>query len=358
MNRLGDARQHAIVPDRRVLPARRARARELGGHLGRHRHADGRRALLRRDGGARADERRTRAGSARARARGARRRAGAARRLARAALPAARDASRRSARSTWSRSRRRSTSIRACARTTPPTRAQLVDLFGAPERWASTTTSIVWARVETLLPSFTSETEFTLVVPCTYDLEVTSAKYLDALPDGEVPLSFHFSGRIFYRGEDGRLQIVLTPWTSATLPHAGRGLAAHDRPPLPGQRLHPAAGRHAAGAGAAPGDGRASRRSTARSPTCSDGPSRDRRARRLAALRGLRALPVHARSRQERDPHPVRHRLPGRLRARLRPPAGAGAGARRRPAGRGRRSASCRRAASATRRSSDASRSA
>jgi hypothetical protein len=97
----------------------------------------------------------------------------------------------------------------------PGTREQLVDLFGAPERWAATTSSIVWARVESLLPSFTGELEFTLVVPCTYDLEVAFAKYLDALPDGEVPLSFHFSGRIFYRGEDGRLQIVLTPWTSA-----------------------------------------------------------------------------------------------------------------------------------------------
>jgi hypothetical protein len=96
------------------------------------------------------------------------------------------------------------------------TRARLVDLFGTPERWASTTSAIVWARVEALLPSFSSELEFTLVVPCTYDLEVTSAKYLDALPDGEVPLSFHFSGRIFYRGEDGRLQIVLTPWSTAT----------------------------------------------------------------------------------------------------------------------------------------------
>jgi hypothetical protein len=97
----------------------------------------------------------------------------------------------------------------------PETRERLVDLFGAPERWAATTASIVWARVETLLPSFSSELDFTLVLPCTYDLEVASARYLDALPDGEVPLSFHFSGRIFYRGEDGRLQIVLTPWTSA-----------------------------------------------------------------------------------------------------------------------------------------------
>ncbi|HEY1479129.1 MAG TPA: DUF6084 family protein [Gaiellales bacterium] len=96
------------------------------------------------------------------------------------------------------------------------TRALLVDLFGTPDRWAATTTSIVWARVESLLPSFSSQVELSLPVPCTYDLEVASAKYLDALPDGEVPLSFHFSGRIFYRGGDGRLQIVLTPWTSAS----------------------------------------------------------------------------------------------------------------------------------------------
>ena len=63
-------------------------------------------------------------------------------------------------------------------------------------------------------------------MPCSYDLEVAAAKYLDALPDGEVPLAFHFSGRIFYRGEDGRLQIVLTPWTLGELPAAGRRLAA------------------------------------------------------------------------------------------------------------------------------------
>jgi hypothetical protein len=95
------------------------------------------------------------------------------------------------------------------------TRALLVDLFGAPERWAATTTSLVWGRVESLVPSFTGQVEFALPVACTYDLEVATAKYLAALPDGEVPLSFHFSGRIFYRGEDGRLQIVLAPWTSA-----------------------------------------------------------------------------------------------------------------------------------------------
>ena len=94
-------------------------------------------------------------------------------------------------------------------------RALLVDLFGEPERWAATTTSIVLAQVDVLVPSFTGTTEFTVPVPCNYDLEVASTKYLYALPDGEVPLSFHFSGRIFYRGEGGRLQVVMVPWVSA-----------------------------------------------------------------------------------------------------------------------------------------------
>jgi hypothetical protein len=98
----------------------------------------------------------------------------------------------------------------------PETRELLVDLFGTPERWAATTTSIVWAEVDRLVPSFTGATEFELPVPCTYDLEVTASKYLYALPDGEVPLSFHFSGRIFYRGDDGRLQVVMAPWSTAT----------------------------------------------------------------------------------------------------------------------------------------------
>ena len=46
------------------------------------------------------------------------------------------------------------------------------------------------------------ETLVELNVPCTYDFEVTAAKYLQALGDGDVPLEFLFSGTVFYTGRE------------------------------------------------------------------------------------------------------------------------------------------------------------
>jgi hypothetical protein len=92
-------------------------------------------------------------------------------------------------------------------------RERLVELFGAPERWGATTHPLQWARVESLVPSFTGQTMLSVEVPCTYDLEVVSAKYFDSLSGGEVPLSFNFNGTVLYRGEDDRLQVVLVPWS-------------------------------------------------------------------------------------------------------------------------------------------------
>ena len=43
-------------------------------------------------------------------------------------------------------------------------------------------------------------------------MEVASAKYLNGLPDGEVPLAFNFNGTVHYRGDGGRLQMSLIPW--------------------------------------------------------------------------------------------------------------------------------------------------
>ena len=91
-------------------------------------------------------------------------------------------------------------------------RERLVELFGPPERWSSTTQTLRWAQVEALVPGFHDRTRFEIDVPCTYDLEVASAKYFDALEDGEAPLRFHFTGSVFYCGENGRLQLVRVPW--------------------------------------------------------------------------------------------------------------------------------------------------
>lgn len=93
------------------------------------------------------------------------------------------------------------------------TRRKLTDLFGAPERWAATTHPFQWARVESLVPGFTGATSFAVDVPCTYDMEVAATKYFSALPDGEVPLTFHFSGMALYRGDEDRLQVRPVPWS-------------------------------------------------------------------------------------------------------------------------------------------------
>ena len=62
------------------------------------------------------------------------------------------------------------------------------------------------------MPRFEGAAEFSLTVPCTYDLELSAAKYFYSLPDGEIPLSFHFSGTILYSGA-GPVQIAMVPWS-------------------------------------------------------------------------------------------------------------------------------------------------
>jgi hypothetical protein len=113
-------------------------------------------------------------------------------------------------------------------------RDRLAELFGPPAGWAPSTQGLSWARVGAVVPGFVLSTAFTIEVPCTYDLEVASAKYFHALADpqpasrnppwrgaggglrgagGEVPLSFHFNGTVFYRGPGDRLQVAPVPWS-------------------------------------------------------------------------------------------------------------------------------------------------
>jgi hypothetical protein len=88
----------------------------------------------------------------------------------------------------------------------------LVDLFGAPDRWAETLRTVPWTRATLVVPPFHGSTLAQLDIPCTYDFEVASARYLASLRDGDVPLELLFSGSVFVLGADGRLQMTRIAW--------------------------------------------------------------------------------------------------------------------------------------------------
>src|SRR6516165_908864 len=89
---------------------------------------------------------------------------------------------------------------------------RLHDLFGDTSRWADTVKPIQ----STMVPAFTSLAEIGLQVPCTYDLEVASARYLQGLDDGTIPLLFLFSGTVFTApaGSATGFSVELIPWSS------------------------------------------------------------------------------------------------------------------------------------------------
>ena len=90
---------------------------------------------------------------------------------------------------------------------------RLNDLFGDTSRWAETVKPIQLATVSTMVPGFTSVTETELQVPCTYDLEVASARYLEALDDGTIPLLLLFSGTVFIANGEA-FSVELIPWSA------------------------------------------------------------------------------------------------------------------------------------------------
>ena len=95
------------------------------------------------------------------------------------------------------------------------TREDLFELFGEPQRWPATTRSFLWCHATTLVHSFTGAITFGMEVPCTADLETTASRYIEALPDGDVPLSFHFTGRVLYQGPERQVQVVHLPWSTS-----------------------------------------------------------------------------------------------------------------------------------------------
>ena len=88
----------------------------------------------------------------------------------------------------------------------------LYELFDRPERWTKTVQPLLWANAVTVIPSFCGSTTVELPIACSYDFNLAATKYFHALSEGEVPLSFLFSGSVFYEGASGNLQVGQLPW--------------------------------------------------------------------------------------------------------------------------------------------------
>jgi hypothetical protein len=95
---------------------------------------------------------------------------------------------------------------------TPEEQANLLDLFGSPDRWGQTLRSLLWTHASVVVPRFAGTTVADLQVPCTFDFNVAATKYFHGLSSGDLPLCFQFSGSVFYEGPDGGLQVCPISW--------------------------------------------------------------------------------------------------------------------------------------------------
>lgn len=89
---------------------------------------------------------------------------------------------------------------------------RLFELFGAPGDWGRNLRGLLWAQTSLVVPAFQGATRRELSLPCTYDFDVSAAKYLHAVRDGTVPLSFLFSGTVFYSAADAPMRAIRLPW--------------------------------------------------------------------------------------------------------------------------------------------------
>jgi hypothetical protein len=89
---------------------------------------------------------------------------------------------------------------------------RLLDLFDTPDHWSQSLRPLLWTHASAFVPPFSDTATIDLPVPCTFDFNVGATKYFYALEEGEVPLTFLFSGTIFYELGDVGLQVAQIPW--------------------------------------------------------------------------------------------------------------------------------------------------
>lgn len=94
----------------------------------------------------------------------------------------------------------------------PEEEERLRDLFGDPARWSQTLRTMLWTHASVVVPAFAGSATVDLLVPCTFDFNVAATKYFYGLATGEVPLSFLFSGSVFYEAATGALQVAPVSW--------------------------------------------------------------------------------------------------------------------------------------------------
>jgi hypothetical protein len=87
----------------------------------------------------------------------------------------------------------------------------LLDMFGTRDRWFDTLRPFMWMQCNAMVQGFSTITEVDMVMPCTYDFEVTWSKYLHALRNEAIPVIFLFSGTVFTRGANG-FGVEQVPW--------------------------------------------------------------------------------------------------------------------------------------------------
>ncbi|HEX3809524.1 MAG TPA: DUF6084 family protein [Rhizomicrobium sp.] len=90
---------------------------------------------------------------------------------------------------------------------------KLTDLFGERARWGETLKTFLWANVMANVPRFDATAAVDVLVPCSFDFDVAATKYFHGLESGDVPVSMLFSGSVFYRDADDRLQISQISWS-------------------------------------------------------------------------------------------------------------------------------------------------
>jgi len=90
--------------------------------------------------------------------------------------------------------------------------SKLLEMFGKPGRWADTVKPLLWTHVNLMVTGFQGATTIDLPMTCTYDFEVTAAKYFEALDDGEIPLLLLMSGTIFTAGGGSGFMVERVPW--------------------------------------------------------------------------------------------------------------------------------------------------